>query len=296
MGRHPGPIMESPGPDGPERHDADARHAHDAGHAEEIGHVAAAKAPPPRVLPILLIATAVLGLLLTGTIGVFSAAGPELASHQPGGEAGLNIYPNCERTFSWQEQEPCFSNVTARARDANGNEHNVTLTEGLGWYGAIRLATARATILVDSDQGTWTREVWIPAQGYENLQIRADDAAVAQAVIGRATGFAWLMALPFGLAALLMGNTISWMATGTPRAGKRVRGTIEGWMALTGLVCIGLLFAAPWFLLLPVVGLFWAWLMRWSVLAWLKTHDLAPARDAAMVDILPKASADRPDD
>lgn len=225
-------------------------------------------------------ATAFTGLLLAvllGFVAVFTGVGPELFGHIEGGMLDLQIMPSCDTPFRQFLDRPCFEHVNATITDASGSTRNVSLSKHMmGWDARIPLETARATLDVQTDQGTWTQEVWIPQNLDRSVSIDPEDPQQAEGVLGREPGLAFLSGVGAAAGLLLLVASGLWLVRGTLGAASATRGLLTLWLWLLAFVMVIALFTATTWLLPPILAL-WFFVLRKGVSGWIRRREVPAA-------------------
>lgn len=223
---------------------------------------AVARSRPGRPLVFAIGATGLIMLVALGFVAIVATAGPELLGDRPGGELDINVTADCGTMFG-KMKDACFRSADLSVMYPSGERDAVALeNHPLGWHATMELVQARATIEVQTEQGIWTREVWVPQGTRGAVQIDAEDQRTVAEVIGRDIGLGFYFGAGGLLALVLFAATLGWWWTENPVSATIVRGALvlaiahEGLFAVIelfrGQLGIGRLILILWFSFLAV--------------------------------------------
>jgi hypothetical protein len=224
--------------------------------------------PPPvgRLAPCLMaIGTALLFTGLLGFTAVVAGAGPELFGDHAGGTVDLGVTPKC----GWHTEtlnRPCFNRVNATVVYQDGSEEEFPVRSQMMWFeGHHTLKESRATILVETEQGVWSREVWVFEGSTQRIQVSPDSPRTTSDVIGRDSGAAFLYGAGAAIALLSLMGALVWGITGSLGAAVFVRFMVGIGVLILGLFTLGYLFRG-------ILGIGWLLFVGWFVLMFWLTH------------------------
>jgi hypothetical protein len=215
-------------------------------------------------------ATAVLAtflLLATVFLGIFVVVtwAPTWFAEKPGGSLSVSVFPRCGSFFADFGDRPCFERANATVMYSDGRSVAVSLHELRDEFsGRIELDEARATLRVQTERGTWVREVLVLQDTQQAIRITGGSPRTDNTLHGHEPGLAYLF-LPFGLIALgLVLTSGTWLIRGSVGAANLTRVLL-----ILSLLAVGVVFLVAFYL--TIINLFFAgwialllyWTSRW---------------------------------
>lgn len=228
---------------------------------------------------VLILLTTLVLVLPTAAAAVMLAAGPELVPDAPGGEVRLQVGKKCGTMFAEFSQTGCFEQANLTIRYGSGSSGRGQLrSTPFGWSTSITLKEARATLVVETEQGSWTREVWIIEGRDHGIQIDPSSPQEVAGVEGREVGGGLLLGMGAALGLILIITTIIWWATGSLAAAAGVRGLLTLWLIVVGVIVVVSLFLYALGIGLVLLGL-WLWALRKATDGWIRRAEAEPSPD-----------------